>query len=195
MKKLFFIFAVALSTGVNAQLSLTGQPLYQNQSEFLKKYGIENYMSVWNRYVLNDTMLITQCNNDIKKQLQKKYKQFCLSNTNLDFQNDPDTIFKFNGMDFLIKTNLDLLADDNLIYALFSYNTKTQYTSILGYNEYSVYRDNIKRIIIVEYFNISNNNSTTLSFEIILEYIDGSVKSFVEVQNKYTGDCDYCLEF
>ncbi len=193
MKKLFVIIAIAVSGFVNGQLKLYGEPMFYIESEFLKKYGIENYMSVWDRYIVNDSILISNIDRSAQKQYRKKYDQFCKWNSDSSFINQPDTISNVYGLDFLIKMKYHFLPDDNPIYSFFSFNTETQYTKILGYKTFPIYQDNIKQITIVEYFEILGLDNTTLSFEIIIEYIDGKVSLFNSVKHLYITSCDYCV--
>jgi hypothetical protein len=180
MKKLFFIFAVAVSPVVNAQLKIYGTPIYYNESDFLKKYNLDSYMPVYQRYVINDTLLFNQCSKETQTFLNRQYKQFVKWNSDTLFMNKPDTVSDLYGNEFLFQTNLHL--NNNLTYVRFNFNNGTQYTKILGYKKFYIGRDNIKSITIVEYFDIFDTISTTLAFEFIIEYVDGTVKLFDELK-------------
>lgn len=179
MKKLFFIFTIALSPVVNAQLKIYGTPMYYDEIEFLKKYNLDSYMNVHDRYVINDTSLFNQCSKAKQTQLQKQYKQFIKWNSDTVFMNKPDTVSNLYGNEFLIQADLDL--HENLVYIRFNFNNGSQYTKILGYKRFYIGRDNIKSIMIVEYFDISGTESTSMLFEFIIEYFDGTVKLFDEI--------------
>ena len=179
MKKLFFILAVALSTVVNAQLKIYGDPLYQNEAEFLQKYNLDSYLTVYERYVINDSSLFNLCDKSTRLQLQKKYKQFVKWNSDSLFMNAPDNISNLYGNEFLIQTKLDLY--DNFTYTRFNFNNGKYYTKILGYKKFYIGQDNIKSIIIVEYFDIIGCDNTVLTFDFIIEYFDGTVKLFDEL--------------
>ena len=179
MKKLFFICAVALSTVVNAQLKIQGTPIYRKESDFLKKYNLDSYMPVYFRYVLNDTALFNQCPKETQINFQKQYKQFVKWNSDLSFNNVADTASNLYGNEFLIQNKLDL--HDNFTYIRFNFNDGKYYTKILGYKKFYIGQDNIKSIMIVEYYNVYDSISISLAFEFIIEYVDGTVKLFDEL--------------
>jgi hypothetical protein len=191
MKKFLVVLAVTVSSLVFGQVKLNGEARWQYEQDFLVKYGVTDYLSLWSRYIYSDSTLFSECSHETQKRLHKKFKAFVQWNSDSSFKNSPDTISEFYGDEFLIEADLDLI--ENRVYSFFNYNTATQYTKILGYKKYFVGRDEIKSIIIVEYFDILGLDNTTLSSAIIIEYFDGSIEFLDDVKDRYPVKCDYCI--
>ena len=178
MKKFLVVLAVFVSSLCFGQLKIYGRPLYQPHQEFLQTYNLGSYMPSWDRYIINDSTLLSNVDPSDRKQYIKRYNQFCKWNSDSSYMNIPDTANIISGKEFMYNTKLHLLPDDNRIYSLFYFSTDSEYTRVIGYKTFPVYRDNIKQITIVEYYEVLGFDNITLSYELIIEYTDNTVKLF-----------------
>jgi hypothetical protein len=181
MKKLFFIFAVALSTVVNAQCYTS---LTQSQNKLLDKYGID-YTGLQTRYIMSTNQIDLISDLPTKTGMIKSYTKFINWNSG-QMQIMPDT-------NIIIGTGLDYIKDKILteeaepLRWLFN-----ELNNILQVYHSDINNDGIKSIEIVEYHMLGDRNCTRVCHMLFIEDMNGIWSTFSSDDNDITLDCPFC---
>lgn len=181
MKKLVFIFTIAISTIVNAQCYTS---LTQSQNKLLDKYGID-YTGLQTRYIMSTNRIETISDIDTKNGMIKSYAQFVAWNDG-QLQVIPDT-------SHIIETGADYLNDK--ILAKESIELKwllNDSYNLLQKMHVEVNQDNIKSIEIVEFHMTGYKGCTYIYHMVFIEDYNGVWSSFSSNDNDITLDCPFC---
>lgn len=181
MKKLFFIFAVALSTGVNAQPSTYAYMLTDASRKFMDDNGFEWYCSPYVRYCVEMNDYSGHTESDILL-LKSLFKTFSQNNLN-EFKRISDTSYIMTYSEYLdSKSQYNPTLN---ISRMFNLRVKN-ITSVPSANsEYIMYE-------LVEMYNFSGN-TMVIGIDIFALRLDGT---WVGILPSYPElECEHCPSF
>ena len=181
MKKLFFIFTIAVSTISNAQCYTS---LTQSQNKLLDEYGI-NYAGLQTRYIMSTNQIDNISDLETKNGMIKSYSQFNEWNLG-QLQIIPDTSNVIaTGADYI--SNKRLSKESEPLKWLLDDSDK-----ILQLYHSDINDGNIKSIEIIEYYISGRKDCTYICHLIFIEDVNGIWSSFSSNDDDITLDCPFC---
>jgi hypothetical protein len=181
MKKLVFIFTIAVSIIGNAQCYTS---LTQSQNKLLDEYGI-SYTGLQTRYIMSTNQIDSISDLPTKNGMIKSYSQFNAWN-NGQLQIIPDT-------SYIIATGADYISDKVLSEDSESLSWSLNEThNLLQKIHIDINHNNIKSIEIVEFHMTAYTGCTYIYHMIFIEDYNNVWSSFSSNDNDISLDCPFC---